>query len=213
MMTSDQIKDLIEISLNQIFIIQWWHYLIWLVVTAIGAFIGTYLHIKGRNLATKEDIGKITTEIEKVKLIYTKEIEYIRHKQQLRLAAIDKRLRTHQTAYSMWRKLVSNIENPDKIGTVILDCHMWWIDNCLYLAPEPRESFRKALDCAANLKDFLQDRANNIRLIEKNREDIRRAGEDIVKATGLPSMGDYELKNIEEREPNKLVEVTPTAER
>lgn len=211
-MTPDQIKRILETSLDQIFMIQWWHYLMWLVVTAIGAYIGTYLQAKGRNLATKEDIGKITTEIEKVKLIYAKEIEYIRHKQQLRLAAIDERLRIHQQAYSLWKKLVSNVHKSNEIANVVIECHTWWINNCLYLAPKARESLQKAIFCAANHKDILQELPRNIQLIKENWEDIIRAGEEIVKATDLPPLYDYEKKYLEEREPNKLVEVMPTAE-
>ena len=175
---------------NQMYFIQWCNYIIWLIVAAIGAYIGTYLREKGRNIATKEDIGKITAEIEKVKLIYTKEIEYIKHKQQLRLAAIDERLRIHQKAYSLWKKLVSNVHKFDEIGSVVMECQTWWIDNCLYLAPDAREALLRAIFCAANHKDFLQDRTN-IKLIKDNWDDIMRAGDEIVKATDLPSLGDY----------------------
>jgi len=92
-----------------------------------------------------------------------------------------------------------------------MECHKWWIDNCLYLAPNAREALLRAIFCAANHKDFLQDRTN-IKLIKDNWDDIMRAGEEIVRATDLPSLGDYEQKYLSEKEPNEPVEVTPTAE-
>jgi hypothetical protein len=203
-----------EISANPIYIIQWWHYLILLVVTAIGAYMGTYLREKGKNLATKEDIGKITTEIENVKSIYVKEIEYIRQRHQLRIAAIEKRLQVHQEAYSLWKKLVHNVHKSNEIGNVVIKCQTWWENNCLYLAPNARESFLEAIFCALDHKDVLQDRSSTgIQLIRNNWDNIMRAGEEIVKATDLPSLGDNEVKYLDEKEPNKPVAVTPTAER
>ena len=71
--------------------------------------MGSFIREKGKNLATKKDIGRITKEIESVKSIYTKEIEHIREKQQLRLAAIDKRLEAHQKAYLTVAKRVLNV--------------------------------------------------------------------------------------------------------
>ncbi len=211
-MNPDEIKEIINNALNQISFFKWWHYLLWIFVTAIGAYIGTYLREKGKNIATKEDIGRITDEIEKIKSIYAKEIEEVREKQQLKLAAIEKRLEAHQKAYSLWRNLVSKVHKSDEIAQVVLECQDWWINNCLYLSPAARESFRKSIFCAANHKDFLQDRSN-IKLIKENWADIMAAGTDIVRAAGLPPIGDDEIKFLDEKEPNKPVEVTPTAER
>jgi hypothetical protein len=41
-------------------------------------YLPTYITEKGKNLATKEDIGEITKEIEKVKYSYAHELETIR---------------------------------------------------------------------------------------------------------------------------------------
>jgi len=44
------------------------------IINAIVAYVSIYLKTKGKNLATKEDIGKITDEIEKVKNLYNRNL-------------------------------------------------------------------------------------------------------------------------------------------
>jgi hypothetical protein len=207
-MNPDELKKLIDTTFDQISLIKWWHFLLLMLLSAIGAYIGTYLREKGKNVATKEDIGRITDEIEKVKSIYAKEIENVREKQQLKLAAIEKRLECHQKAYALWRNLVWNVHNSDEIGKSVLECQEWWNNNCLFLSPKARESFLNAVFCAANHKDFLQDRSN-IKLITDNWAKIMAAGKDISESVDLPSLVDYEDKFITRKEPHKMVVVKP----
>jgi len=52
------------------------YFIIGLVVGfIIGKFLPSYFSKKGENLATKEDIGKITSEIEKVKIMFKDQYE------------------------------------------------------------------------------------------------------------------------------------------
>lgn len=44
----------------------------------LGAYLSSYIKEKGKNVATKEDVAKITKEIESVKYEYTKETESLR---------------------------------------------------------------------------------------------------------------------------------------
>lgn len=209
-MTPEEIKAVVEAAIERKEIFQWWHLVLWLFFTGMAAYLGTYLREKGKNVATKEDIDMITDKIEKVRSTYAKEIEEIRNKQQLRLAAIDRRLEAHQEAYALWRKLLSNVNQHDKIGEVVMECQEWWNNHCLYLAPKAREAFRYAYMCALSHKDYLQNRSE-VESIKKNWDDILVAGQEIVKGAELPSLGEVEMKYLEEKEPNKPVEVTPTA--
>ena len=52
---------------------------------------------------------------------------------------------------------------------------------------------------------------SEVELIKKNWNNISVAGQEIVKGAELPSLGEVEMKYLEEKEPNKPVEVTPTA--
>jgi hypothetical protein len=168
-------------------------------------FLPSYLSEKAKNLATKEDIGLITDQIEKVKAEYAENlqnlihqnnllIEQTRGKQQLRLAAIDRRLQAHQEAFTLWRKLLSSV-HTDAVAKVVLECQEWWDNNCLYLGAEARAAFNTAYRSAFNHRDFLRDRAN-VELIKANWKDIADAGEVIVRGAELPPLGEKEMEII-----------------
>ncbi len=72
-MTPSEIQSAIEEALSQKELFPWWSYVLWSLFTAVGVFIGMYLKEKGVNLATKEDVGNITDEIEGVRSDYKKE--------------------------------------------------------------------------------------------------------------------------------------------
>ena len=88
-------------------------YLLLVLVFCGGAFLGkylpSYLSEKGKNLATKEDIAEITREVERVKSESRERLEgileHLRYRNQLRLAALDRRLQAHQEAYALLGKL------------------------------------------------------------------------------------------------------------
>jgi len=50
-----------------------------IVMGFVGAFLGAYIKRKGENVATKEDIGEITTVVEESKSFYTKELEHLKN--------------------------------------------------------------------------------------------------------------------------------------
>lgn len=74
------------------------------VFLLLKSFLPSYLAQKAQNLATKEDIARITNEIERVKSEYAFLLEELKARHQMRLAAVDRRLQAHQDAYSLWRK-------------------------------------------------------------------------------------------------------------
>lgn len=106
-----------------------------------------------------------------------------------RLAALERRLQAHQEAFELWRKLISHTHEPDKIGTVVMQCQEWWDRNCLYLEERARTAFRLAYMSALNHHDFLKDRSNP-HLVKKNWADVVGAGDALASAVALPPVGD-----------------------
>lgn len=168
----------------------------------LKSFVPTYLNKKAENLATREDIAKITDEIERVRSQYTLVLEELKARHQLRLAAVERRLEAHQQAYTLWQELLSNI-HTESIGCVVVKCQDWWNNNCLYLTPEARSAFNTAFHCALTHKDYKSTLAIQNDLVERNWDRIIAAGEAIVKGVELPSLGEAEFK----------IENLPTAER
>jgi hypothetical protein len=110
---------------------------------------------------------------------------------QFRLAALEKRLAVHQEAFKIWNELRWSLDKGGKLGEVIFKGHEWWTENCLYLDPKSRQSFRSSLVRARNFLDPTELAAS-----ERTRlaAAIEKTGELIVKGVGLPTIGEYEGK-------------------
>jgi hypothetical protein len=178
--------------------------LIGVVTLLCRSFLPAYTAKKGENLATKEDIAQITHEIERVRSSYANELKELEHRHnrileelrsrnQLRLAALDKRLEAHQHAYMLWRKLLANLYS-DKINSIVLECQEWWQGHCLYLTPDAREAFRLAYSFAWDHRKL--GRSAGVDLMKENYETIAKAGPAIVSGVELPSLGEQEAEHI-----------------
>ena len=167
------------------------------VFLLLKIYLPGYLSEKGKNLATSEDIEKITQKIESVKLDYSKLLEELKSKHQLKLAAIDKRLDVHQEAFTLWRRLMSKAHTEEVFG-VVMECQTWWEENCLYLEPSARTAFSDAYHSAMSHKDILNTR--NPDRVQENFSKIREAGQKILEAVQLPRLSDVELKELKDQD-------------
>jgi hypothetical protein len=175
---------------------------IWTVIAAVvGAYYGSYLREKGKNRATSEDIDQLTRSVEDVKTANAKQlaelshqnsllIEQLKSRQQLRLAAIDKRLQAHQEAFSYWRKILAAVHGED-IGKVVIECQTWWEQNSLYLEPQVRDAFNRAYHSAAGHRSLVDVRHRDDSAVAAVRENwnlIMAAGNIIMEAVELPAV-------------------------
>ena len=195
-----------------------------LIAFGLGVFVQKYLSRKGENLATQEDIAKITHEIEQAKSEYTERLEEIKqqnrlllehaqYKNQLRLAALDRRLEVHQQAFALLQELQDARGESTKnsgvvsreIEDVVAKCGQWWSSNCLYLEENARKKFLMACYSApryptlrARLKDCPSP--ENEDAIERNMKTLTDALDSIVKAVELPSIGKEEYDRFSRSE-------------
>lgn len=118
-------------------------------------FASGYLGQKGKNLADKEDIANLTRQVEEVKRQQAEMLEAVKFRNQLRMAAIDRRLQAHQDAFTMLRELVKHAHGPE-LGKQVILCQDWWEKNCLYLEPQARQAFSDAYSSASAHQGLLQ---------------------------------------------------------
>jgi len=113
---------------------------------------------------------------------------------QLAMAALDKRLAAHQTAYALWWNIVRAVHQKDKIGHVVIEAEEWWKNNCLYLDAASRQAFRECLMFAINHKDLLQGPRSKETtvLVKESWNVIMKPGETLVESVALPSLGKAE---------------------
>ncbi len=203
-MDAETIRVLVEEAIHNADTFDWSFYVALLIAVAIGIFLGSYLTKKAENLATKEDIAEITKKVEGVRLQLNTQLEThkasLQLSNQLKLAALDERLRKHQEAYVLWNKLLWSSDDNKKAMETAYECQEWWIKNNLYLDAEARKAFRLAFMEAGNLR-IISD-ANERRECVKV---IREAGEKLVEAVRLPSLGDDETKRMDQENRDNLI--------
>lgn len=167
------------------------------IIVLIASFLGSYLQRKGQNLATKEDIADITRKVEGIRTDYAKELENLSHHNQLKMAALDRRLAAHQEAYKLWIELRRNVHKKEKNIDIVIMCQSWWEANCLYLDKDARQAFISACHAVALHPDLLEGKVPKEEVSE-NWKIINDGGEAIIKGAGLPSFGKDELEAIDE---------------
>lgn len=123
----------------------WWSYPLMLILAGLGAWVGTYLQEKGKNLATKEDIAEITTTVESAKRLQQELLEDFKANHQLRIVAVERRMDAHQQAFRLWRRMC-HVPFHDRDGrlSIVAEATQWWEQNCIFLGPRSREDFRTA---------------------------------------------------------------------
>ncbi len=162
----------------------------------VWLFLPGYLSRKGANLADKEDVRKITAEIEKARAPFAIELERHKTENQLRLAAVDRRMQAHQEAYTLWWELMGNVHRDGNSSTVI-KCQEWWSRNCLYLEARPREAFSRAYKSASNHGHLLTAR-EDVEVIKENWSQIIGAGNIILDAVQLPGLTSTEKEQVDQ---------------
>lgn len=192
-MDPQELNKIIEAAVKELIgespLYKWWFYLILLfvniVVTLVISYFYSYLRKKGENLATKQDIGEITKTVEQIR-------SNITGHQQLRMAALDRRLDIHQRAYKLWTELVSaDIRNKGEIQAKSEECQNWWYENNLYLEPKVREAFKKAYMAAFHHPLFIEQRLSSEE-IKDNWSKVHKLGKIIEEAITLPEITETE---------------------
>jgi hypothetical protein len=151
---------------------------------------GSYLSEKGKNVATKEDIAAITRQVEDIKSTYSLLVEDVRAQHQLRIGVLGPRLKAHQEAFALWRKLYRAMHQSN-VGDVMNECQAWWEENCLYLEPGVREAFLQAYAAVGYQGVLLdsKDRGEETRAeIRRNRKLIAAFDQTLLKAIELPPL-------------------------
>ena len=200
-MDYNQLKLIVEEAVSNAIRFNWWNYILVFLLAGGGAFLGSYLKKKAENVATKQDIEEITKKIEDIRAQYTAQLESykasLQLSNQLKLAALEKRLQKHQEAYSLWRRLIFNLRNETAVGPIILECQLFWEENCLYLSEGARSAFQQAIFLAGDFRNIPRSDPNEVREWFKL---ITAAGDRIVEAVSLPSLGDDETKPMKPEE-------------
>jgi hypothetical protein len=105
----------------------------------------------------------------------------------------DLRLKAHQQAYSLWRKILF-ADNQEEIALLVSQCQEWWDNNCLYLCPKSREAFFWAYTSKSEHFNLVRAHDKNVELIKLLHNEINKAGKILTEEMNLPYIQEKEEK-------------------
>lgn len=121
-----------------------------------------------------------------------------RFRQELSMAALEKRLQVLQEGFSYWRRVVKSLYSPEILNPLISKASQWWDDNCLYMPTDVADPLRRSFDTAATFEGMRH--AADAHIIKLEMDDILAPGNLIRAAVGLPQIGRPELeKELKEK--------------
>ncbi|MEM5459650.1 hypothetical protein VSR69_33060 [Paraburkholderia phytofirmans] len=179
------------------------------IAGAIGGFLGSLIREHAKNWAALRTIRKLTRAVEDIKTDNAKQLAELGHQNsifleqakaqnQLRFAALDKRLNAHQEAFTLWRRLLARAHEDD-VHEIVRECYVWWERNCLYLEPTARNAFNQAFWAASHHKVLLETPVRDeaaIEAIKRNWSAVQDAGTIIMDAASLPAINDREREDL-----------------
>jgi hypothetical protein len=125
---------------------------------------------------------------------------------QLRLAAIERRLEVHQQAYVLWAEMMSSVHDRE-IHDVVARCQDFWKANCLYLEPVSRRAFKECYSTASIYANCIRDHESPDR-VQKEWKSMNGLGEVLARGVNLPSIGELEASDFKPANKNSK---SPTA--
>jgi hypothetical protein len=169
---------------------------------AVGFALGylkSYFSESGKLDATIARLDDMTTIVEDIKTKNAKQLadlthqndevlEGVRAMNQLRMAALERRLQAHQEAFALWREVLG-ATHTDEIGNAVLKCQDWWENNCLYLDPKVRDAFVSAYSAAHVHRAYVQGRAE-ASVITGNWQTIAKFPDILFESIQLPPLSE-----------------------
>lgn len=167
---------------------------LWYLLSAIigGAITGSgaYLAEKGKNRATKEDIGEITDKVEQVRKKFSDDLEDLKAHHQLRMVAAERRLQAHQDAYVWYTKVVEKIQfDEESWSSVYYPAINWYTHNKIFLGPKTRFAFFTSISGCARYRE-LRKSATCEELNRIKTHEIQAIFPVLFEEVALPSIGE-----------------------
>ncbi len=110
-----------------------------------------------------------------------------------RLAAVDKRLKAHQEAFTHWINIYWNVDDRKVVGLVV-EAQKWWTKNCIYLDTNSRVKFLDFLNNVHDFSEISNDEERNQHMAE-----FYKVGNLILEGVALPPIGEClanEIKGV-----------------
>jgi hypothetical protein len=99
-----------------------------------------------------------------------------------------RRFQAHQEAFSLWHQCWSVVHEQDqeKKDRILNEASEWWLNNCLYLSEEARNSFAQMISSVRMHKLFLETRQDSEqwkKQVIENWDFIKGTGQTIIRSS------------------------------
>jgi hypothetical protein len=169
------------------------------VLPALGSlaatFFASYFRKKGENLATREDLDKLTRLVESVKHENAMFVEEFKAGQIHRFVAAPERLAALQKAFVLWRNLFDVLRTA-QFQEDLAAAKSWWNEHCLYMDNPARQSFIQGL---ASIQAWVAQKEKGEEGSEKLWQDFWAVPTAIFECAGMPRLAKEEMP----KEPRK----------
>jgi len=153
--------------------------LIYVGIVALGFYIRIFI----KSTIEKSVDHQFDVKLEKFKQDFTREMTALERKDKFRLAALDRRLETHQEAYALARKMFQTLHsNSEEKHEIIKKVDDFLDRQCLFLTNETRQSFREAFFDYSIFQVYLARLKN-----EKSEETKKDLFAAFGRISGLPN--------------------------
>ena len=98
-----------------------------------AAYLGSYLSMKGKNLATVEDLPTTEGIIQAIRHEFDLKRDQAAHDRSKEAVAAAERLEVCQEAYRLWRELMTRLFRDDVVETVV-EFEKFYDEKALYLS-------------------------------------------------------------------------------
>lgn len=175
--------------------------IIFVVYFLVRNFLASYTNEKAKNMATKEDIAVITSEVKAVEDVFNRGLADLNAHHQVRMIAAERRIQAHQEAYFHAMQMVryANAEG-DHLMNVVVEAQSWYDKNCLFLGEKTRRSFHTASLFVMHHRDYVQNRVD-ADIVKQSWAKIMEPLEHVAKEVELPPFSAQELKEATTRRP------------
>ena len=112
-------------------------------------------------------------------------------------------MKEHQLAFSLSLQFPSAAHDPESNSDLLHQCDNFWKNNCLFMVPEVRESFRVAYQTVRFYPSY-KDNHEKGKISDKELKEvwqkIIKSTHDIVESVGFKWLGDLEPIDKEQAE-------------
>jgi hypothetical protein len=155
------------------------NYIVIAIVATVGialALVRVWLRAFVKTSVKESIKHEFEVQRQQMRQDFEREQSALERKDRFRLAALDRRLDTHQRAFSLAIEMMSSIHLIQERTAVVEKCETFWKNYCLFLGNRSRQQFKETMN-----KYFLLDLETKQQI--KKSEELFKMAEELLKKT------------------------------